>query len=363
MKRFMHSFYFLSILLVISLSGCDPDILAGVEDADGTGTVDTDSGVSADASAVAADIAALDESDFTFASGDSRTGVTGDFTVPTSGSSGTTITWTEKQDAGDNVAVSSGTVTVTRPAAGNEDAEVILTAAVSMGSESATVDFTFTIKHIPDDEALAFAVNSLTFADFIFADIENENTVKSSFTLPLTDANSNAITWTETTDSTNNISISGNTVTVTRPAKFYEHASVTITAALTFGSSSDTKDFTILILADYMSGVDFSTNVSSFTYETPAENSAARIFRLAEDSETNSVAIVGNYAYVAHEYGPAGDPVYVFDISNPADPKAVCYFDLNASFYNITASGNSICMRYGTGKSSRLMYRILLIRR
>ncbi len=129
-------------MLVISLSGCDPDILAGVEDADGTGTVDTDSGVSADASAAAADIAALDESDFTFASGDSRTGVTGDFTVPTSGSSGTTITWTEKQDAGDNVAVSSGTVTVTRPAAGSLDAEVILTAMQSHGLKLLTAQIT-----------------------------------------------------------------------------------------------------------------------------------------------------------------------------------------------------------------------------
>ena len=332
MKQFKIPFYFLAILLLMNLSGCNPELPV---DPDNGGT-----GISADAAAVAADIAALDESDFTFASGDSRNSVSGDFNLPTSGSSGTIITWSEKQDTGDNVSVNAGTVTVTRPAAGSSDAEVILTAAVSMGSESATVDFTFTIKHIPDDEAVAEAIANLTTDNFTFSGSEKANAVKSNFTLPPTDSNGNTITWSETADTGNNISIAGNTVTVTRPGASSANKSVTITAEITSGTITDTKDFTIRILADYMSGVTFSTNVSSYSYVTPTENSNARLFSLADSARSQAVAIIGDYAYVSYNYSAQNHPVYIFNISDPSDPTAIGYFAFNTQINTMSLTGD-----------------------
>ncbi|MDH5718251.1 MAG: SUMF1/EgtB/PvdO family nonheme iron enzyme [Spirochaetia bacterium] len=95
-----------------------------------------------DAEAIAADKTELDFTDFTFAAGDSETSVTQNFTVPTSGSNGTTITW-----ASDNPAISfaEGTATVTRPAFGSGNISVFLIATIEINGASDTKVFLVTI--------------------------------------------------------------------------------------------------------------------------------------------------------------------------------------------------------------------------
>ena len=88
--------------------------------------------------AVAADKAALDFSDITFGTGDSEISVTQDFTMPTSGSSGTTISWSSNRSA---VSIAAGQATVTQPSTLTGDMIVTLTATIEKNGISETKDF------------------------------------------------------------------------------------------------------------------------------------------------------------------------------------------------------------------------------
>ena len=83
----------------------------------------------------------------TYAQGDSETSVTQDMTLPATGASGTTISWTSSDT---NVIANNGTVT--RPAA---DATVTLTATITKNDESDTKTFTLTVPKMSqaDDSA------------------------------------------------------------------------------------------------------------------------------------------------------------------------------------------------------------------
>jgi hypothetical protein len=95
-----------------------------------------------DADAVAADIAELDLSDIIFGLGDSASNVTQDFTLPTTGPNGTTISWESNNDT---VSISGDTATVTIPSFPHGDTSVILTATVSLGDANGTTQFTITV--------------------------------------------------------------------------------------------------------------------------------------------------------------------------------------------------------------------------
>ncbi|WP_164234448.1 LamG-like jellyroll fold domain-containing protein [Microbacterium hydrocarbonoxydans] len=85
-----------------------------------------------DADAVAAVIAALELGD--------TSAVTGDLTLPTEGTGGTTITWTSSDPA-----VVGADGTVLRPAIGAADAHVTLTATVASGGIAQTASFELTV--------------------------------------------------------------------------------------------------------------------------------------------------------------------------------------------------------------------------
>ncbi|GAB6006821.1 hypothetical protein JCM12214_27210 [Geobacillus vulcani] len=92
---------------------------------------------SADVAAVAAAKAALA---IGYASGDDANNVTQDLTLPTT-SNGATITWTSS-----NPSVVATDGKVTRPATGQSDATVTLTATITKGSATDTKTFTVTVK-------------------------------------------------------------------------------------------------------------------------------------------------------------------------------------------------------------------------
>ena len=98
-----------------------------------------------DADAVAAAAAALDIRE---AAGGDADAVRDGFTLPLEGIEGTGITW-QSTDTGIVIAP-DGTVTVSRPAAGDEDAPVTLQATISKGTEQEDKNFMLTIKAHPD---------------------------------------------------------------------------------------------------------------------------------------------------------------------------------------------------------------------
>ncbi|WP_438769862.1 immunoglobulin-like domain-containing protein [Brevibacillus sp. JB24b] len=91
-----------------------------------------------DTKAVEADKAALE---ITLANSETKDAVESDFTVPTSGSKGTSITWVSSKPT--VISVTDGQATVTRP---NADETVTLTATISKNGVEQTKTFTLTVK-------------------------------------------------------------------------------------------------------------------------------------------------------------------------------------------------------------------------
>ncbi len=112
-----------------------------------------------DAESVAADKAALD---IGYAGTDSATSVTQDMTLPTTGASGTTISWTSS-----DTAVNANDGAVTRPDFIGADTSVTLTATITKNSASDTKTFTLTVikKDQVDITNLDSAAFSLTVAN------------------------------------------------------------------------------------------------------------------------------------------------------------------------------------------------------
>ena len=127
------------------------DVVVHINKADGTEDTKTISvtvpvHALTDTEAVAGAKTDLDSSDLTFAGSDTATAVTQSFTLPLTGSNGTTISWAEKTDAGNNISLSVATATVTRPAYGQRDKTVTLTATITKNEETETKDITVIIK-------------------------------------------------------------------------------------------------------------------------------------------------------------------------------------------------------------------------
>ncbi len=151
---------------ILAIAGCGGDSGVGETGVGETGVGGTQP--NPDAEAVSADAAALDADDFTFAAGDSPTSVTADFTMPISGANGTTITWAEKTDDGNTIALSgtgNATGAVTWPEANGFDLtplSVTLTATITKGTEQAIKDIELTIKPTATPK-VTLSADSVTF--------------------------------------------------------------------------------------------------------------------------------------------------------------------------------------------------------
>ena len=197
------------------------------------GCLATSEGLS-DQESVAADKAALD---IGYADTDSATSVTQDMTLPTTGASGTTISWTSS-----DTTVIADTGEVTRPAANAADATVTLTATITKNTESDTKEFTLTVLKdagLSDTESVAAAKTALVIT---YAQGDSETSVTQDMTLPTTGASGTTITW--TSSDTTVIASDG---TVIRPAA---DATVTLTATIEKNGVSDTKTFTLTVKKD-----------------------------------------------------------------------------------------------------------------
>ncbi len=177
-----------------------------------------------DAEAVAAAMEALV---IGYAEGDSATGVTQNLTLPTSGSSGCSISW-----ASSSPAVISTAGVVNQPAVGN--AQVTMTATVSSHEVSQDVPFSLTVLgEMSDGDAVAAAKAAL---NIVYASGDSASRVTRDLTLPTSSIDGVVITWESDTPAV--ISTSG---VVTQPET--DPVIVTLTATLTSNAASDTKTF------------------------------------------------------------------------------------------------------------------------
>ncbi|HWQ74681.1 MAG TPA: immunoglobulin-like domain-containing protein [Syntrophomonas sp.] len=183
-----------------------------------------------------------------------------DLTLPVSGASSTTLSWSSNKPA---YIAADGTVT--RPAQGAGNEVVILTATITKGAASRTKTFSLTVKALvdPDTQAVTDAKAALTF-NVIKGSNTAANNIVSDLTLPVSGANSTAISW-----SSNKPAYIAADGTVTRPAQGAGNEVVILTATITKGAASDTQIFHLMVTAvaeQEVTGITVRTQPTNLTY-------------------------------------------------------------------------------------------------
>ncbi len=168
-----------------------------------------------------------------FASGDSASSVTQNLTLASTGLDGTSISW-----ASNDAAVITNTGIVTQPDL--TDASVTMTATIAVDSVSDVKAFPLTVKaKMTDAQAVAAAKAALSIT---YATGDSASSVTKDLTLPSSGLYSSSISWVS-----NDASVVSNTGNLTQPLT--QDASVTMTATITVGPASDTKDFPLTVKA------------------------------------------------------------------------------------------------------------------
>ncbi|MEV1067947.1 family 43 glycosylhydrolase [Streptomyces sp. NPDC050263] len=159
--------------------------------------------------------------------------VTADLTLPKTGpAGGSTITW-----ASDDTDVVTDAGKVTRPAAGEPDGHVTLTATLKKGTVTATRTFDVTVLAAFDDAtAAAQAAEALT--------VHNLDDVRGNLALPATGSSSTAVTWSSARPDV--VSADG---AVHRPAHGAGPTTVELTATVAKGTATATRVFTAKVPA------------------------------------------------------------------------------------------------------------------
>ncbi|MCM3574419.1 S-layer homology domain-containing protein [Mesobacillus subterraneus] len=164
--------------------------------------------------------------------------VTGDLTLPVTGTDDTTITWNSSNP---NIVGVDGKVV--RPAYTEDDATVILTATISKNgvSDSKTFEVVVKKKEQTDAEAVAAAKAGLVEAVILNGN-QGLNAVTGNLVLPGAGLDGTAIAW-----STSNPDVVAADGTVTRPPYTEEDVTVTLTATISKNDVSESKTFTVIV--------------------------------------------------------------------------------------------------------------------
>lgn len=158
--------------------------------------------------------------------------VTENLTLPVTGAAGSSISW---ESSNEGVIATDGTVT--RPEAGEGDAEVTLTATISSGDVSDTKVFVATVKqNLTAEEIVKLDSDALKLTGLA--------AVSENLALPTAGANGSAITW-----QSSNPQVIAADGTVTRPVG--DPVDVTLTATVSYGSVSVEKEFTATVVPVY----------------------------------------------------------------------------------------------------------------
>ena len=188
---------------------------------------------------------AKDSLEIGYATGDSAGSVTKNITLATTGANGVSISWESS-----NTDKISTTGTVVRTS--GRDVRVTLTATLTKGSESDTKRFALIVtdaNRTDDERHVRLAKNSLEIGYAVRGSVgyvsrfsrDSASSVTKDITLATTGANGVSISWASTPTGI----VSGSGV-VTRPGG--RDVEVTLTATLTKGSESDTKEFTLTVI-------------------------------------------------------------------------------------------------------------------
>ena len=168
-----------------------------------------------------------------YGNGDTSSSVTKNMTLPVVGADGTTISWSSS-----DTALVSTTGVVTRPL--TQDANVTLMATISIDGISDTKTFTITVKaQMTEAQAVAAAKAALTIG---YASGDSATSVTQNLTLPAAGIDGSTVAW-----ESNASTVVSNAGAVSRPS--VSDATVTLTATITVGASSDSKDFPITVIA------------------------------------------------------------------------------------------------------------------
>jgi ABC-type oligopeptide transport system substrate-binding subunit len=171
-----------------------------------------------------------------YVSGDSATNVTSNVFLPTS-IGDVLITWVSSN----TVALSNAGV-VTRPAVGQNDASVVLTATSTYDEESETKTFTLTVKALvlTDQQAVDAAI---LLVNAVPGSGDTVTSVTKDVVLPVAPEGM-TLAWVSGSPS-----VISNAGVVTRPAEGLANAQVVLFATLTKGAASATKSFTFTVIA------------------------------------------------------------------------------------------------------------------
>ena len=191
-----------------------------------------------------------------YASGDSASSVKSDVTLPSSGLYGTSVSW---NTSGNSAIASDGSVT--RPSFSSGDTSGNLVATITKGSESTTKTFSLTVIKLSatDTEKAQADADALAIS---FASGDSASSVTQNISLPSSaGSNGSTISWSASGHSY----ISNSGVVTTSSSDWWESLplskSGTVTATITNGSDSVTKNFSLTVK---MSSVASAPSVGPF---------------------------------------------------------------------------------------------------
>ena len=174
----------------------------------------------------------------TYAGTDTAMSVTGNVTLPLTGSDGVVISWASDNDAID-VLTTPGTGAVTRP--DNMDTDVTLTATLTKNAATDTQTFTLTVIITDAGADTAAVANAKSTLAIGYSGTDTAMSVTGNVTLPLTGSDGVMISW-----MSSNPGIISDSGMVTRPDDM--DTDVRLTATLTKGAATDTTTFTLTVI-------------------------------------------------------------------------------------------------------------------
>ena len=280
---------------------------------------------------------AYDEVNIGFAYGDTATGVSQDLTLPASTLSGATVTWTSTNPA---VIDNYGRVLV------RQNATVVLTATITLGSYTRTKTFTLYTTSLSGDELLRRNAKDALNVKFRNAD-DTLTRVTGDVLLP-TSILGLPVTWT-----------SSNPSFLTNGGKAYlpndaSERTVTLTASFGSGTTYDTKSFTLTLRNPNFSDEVYLHNIKlgmTLAQATSALGSQPKRTITLASGETWSIYYTVNTSSTASDYNIMKNFVAVAVQNN----RIVGVYSMASSWAN--------ALRDGTGASSSKVLTITEVNR
>ena len=174
---------------------------------------------------------------------DNASSVTLDIILPKSAGNGVSVSWVCSDPT--VITVSGTTGDVTRPAAGQSNGIVTLTATLSKNDSRATKTFVLTVIATPENnEAILTEASNVLI--IIYATNENANAVSNNIILPVSASNGVSISW---ASSSAVIAVSETMGIISRPAAGQSNRTVTLTATLSKNDARAVKIFVLTVIA------------------------------------------------------------------------------------------------------------------